>query len=260
MWCWCAKTPFYFLGIVLFGSLSVHAQVAAKDYLEFSLGYTYQKVKDASLSPLTYGGHLGHIGLAYRSLSDRWRNEVQLQGFGAKQYPLQGSPDNFSETLTFAGRLHYRLSYKLSQAPGGTTIYGGIASNNLWDYRSHNRFGNSSENFTGIAAIGPSAQIQKTFHFWQQHWQLEYVLDLPLAAFVIRPGFIKPLLNDEPSTQEWAFWGDYFGLFSTTRWAWLLPNGNQIALSYQWEYAAYQPLNSVQLAGHHLALSTLFKF
>lgn len=238
---------------------SINYAALSGDYIQFSLGYSYQQVKDASLSPLTYAGNMGNIGLGYIYQSAKWRNSIYIMGFGAFQNPQQRAPDNSSRVTTFAGRLHYRLSYRVWQHHKWR-LYAGVASTNVWDYRTHNRFGNSSENFTGLANLGPTLHLQRPFDLWGQKWQARYTLDLPVAAYVVRPGFIKPLLIEEPSVQEWAFWGDYSSVFSTLKLAWLLDNGNQILLSYQWEYATYKPLNKVQLAGHHLALSALFKF
>lgn len=235
------------------------AQDLRGHFMPFGLGYSFEVVKDASLSPVSYSGSLGNIKLGYIHQNDNWLSSFDLFGIGGFQKPDINREGNLSRTITFGGRLTYSLSYKVNKS-SDWSVFAGLTSTNIWDFRIHNRYNNSSSNYVGLFSMGLIGTVQKPFEFIGQNWAVQYSLGLPVGAYYLRPGYIKPFFNDGIGSKGFAFWGDYFQLDSRTELIWLRPGGNQIRLSYYWEYAQLDPLNKVQLGGHHLTISTVLKF
>lgn len=237
----------------------VRSQSAQGDFLIFGPGYSYEIVKDASLSALSYSGHMGLLEIGYYSQNEKWISDLEIFAFGPYQHPVTDNEDNLSRTTTIGARAHYKLAYNVYTA-NRWQFFAGISSKNLWDYRLHNRYGNSSENFVGIFGIAPALIAQRPFELWGLHFFAQAELDVPVASYVFRPGYIKPLLGEEISVREWNSISETTSVFSKLKLGWILDNGNLINLSYRWEYALVNPRNKMQLGAHHLSITTAFKF
>ena len=96
--------------------------------------------------------------------------------------------------------------------------------------------------------------------FFNKNFVIQYDLGLPFGTYYLRPGYVKPFLAEKLSSKGSAFWGDYYLLDSRTDLIWLLPNGNQLRLSYNWEYTQLDVLNKLQTGLHQISLSTIFRF
>lgn len=227
--------------------------------MPFALGYGFETVKDASLSPVSYSGSLGKAQLGYYFQNEKWVSMLDIAGLSGFQYPDVNREDNNRKTLTILGRGTYHLSRKFYQK-NDWTLFAGILSHNTWDYRDHYRYSNSSTNYTGLFAFGPVLSVQKPFESVSKNFVFSYQFGLPVGAYYMRPGYVKPFLNQEIANKGFAFWGDYFAMDMRTDLIWVLPSGNQLRLSYNWDYSQLDLLNKVQLATHQLSISTVFKF
>lgn len=229
-------------------------------FMPAGFGYTYEVVKDNSLSPVSYSGHLAQAIIGFYYQDEKWLSQLDIRGMGGWQYPDVTPSDVSRQTLTGLGRAHYFLSYEVYENESWR-FFAGLLSYNSWDYRSHNRYGNSQDNYTGLFSAGPKFVVQKQpFQLWQQNFALQYGLGLPVGTYFFRPGYVKPYTNNEIAAKDFAWWGDFFLADSRTDLIWILNNGNQLRLSYIWEYATLNAPNKVQLASHQLAVTTVFKF
>lgn len=229
------------------------------DYLKFGLGYGFQTVKDQSLSPVSYSGSLGQLNLGYYSQSEKWLSEFEVIGLGGFQHPDIDQGENPSSTTSGMARLRYALSRQLSTI-GEWRFYGGLSSLNSLDYRNHNKYSNSESNYTSLFALGITAGVQNEFEWLQKRWGAQFFVDLPVATYYLRPGYVKPFLNGDIGSKGVAWWGDFMIINMRSNLIYYLNNGNQLRLNYYWEYWALQPLNKVQTATHQISLCAVFKF
>ena len=227
--------------------------------MPFGLGYGFETVKDASLSPVSYSGSLGSISTGYYFQNEKWISQFDIAGLVGYQYPDVNRESGYRETLTILGRGTYNLSRRVF-VKNDWTFFAGILSHNTWDYREHSRYGNSSANYTGLFSFGPVVTVQKPFELFSKNFTFSYSLGLPFGTYYLRPGYVKPYLNESIENRGFAFWGDYFALDSRTDLIWTLKSGNQLRLSYNWDYSQLDLLNKVQLATHQISISTVFKF
>ncbi|MEQ9263037.1 MAG: hypothetical protein RLP14_07750 [Owenweeksia sp.] len=237
----------------------IKAQLFDGHYMPFGLGYAYQTVKDAALSPVSYSGNLGSIQSGYFDQNEKWLSQFDLLGFSGFQYPDVNPEGNDNQTTVFAGRAHYHLSYKVFEK-SNWFFFAGLLSHNVWDYRQVRLYNNSEANFNGMFSAGVQLTAQRPFSLFGEQFGLQYGLGLPVGCYYMRPGYIKPFFADEIASKGFAFWGDYFALDSRTDINWKLNDHNWLRLTYQWEYTRLDVLNKVQTGTHFLSASTLFKF
>ena len=228
-------------------------------FVPTGLGYSFQTVKDNSLSPVSYSGHLGRFHLGFYFQTEKWISQFDLYGMGGFQYPDVARDEIFRRTTSGMARVNYSVSYKVFER-NSWSFFGGLISHNLGDYRNHNRYTNNQDNFIASFALGPIFTTQRPFGVWSQDFALQYSLGLPFGCYYWRPGYVKPYTNFKISAKDWARWGDFFLLDSRSDLIWILQNNNQIRLSYTWSYTQLKAPNLVQIGGHHLTLSTVFRF
>lgn len=247
------------LFLFLFVTLQSLAQPKGH-YFPFSMGYGFETVKDEALSPVSYSGSLGAVGLGYHYQNDKWISMLDINGLAGYQYPDLNRDEGYRNTLTGLVRAHYQLSRKVWQLPSSIDLFAGLVSHNSWDYRDHSRYGNSSANYIGLFSLGPIITAQKPFTLFSRNFTLAYRFGFPVATYYLRPTYIKPFLNQEIGSKGFAFWGDFYSLNSRTDLIYQLGNGNELRLSYVWDYYQLDLLNKVQLANHILSISTVFRF
>lgn len=227
--------------------------------MPFGLGYGFETVKDASLSPVSYSGNLGRISIGYYYQNEKWISMFDISGLAGQQYPDVNPESGYRNTLTILGRGTYHLSRRILNK-NNWSVFAGIISHNTWDYREHSRYSNSTTNYTGLFSLGPVITLQKPFELFNKNFTLSYQLGLPVGTYYLRPGYVKPFLNESIYNKGFAFWGDYYTIDSRADLIWTLKDGNQLRLSYNWDYSQLDLLNKVQLATHQLTISTVFKF
>jgi hypothetical protein len=238
--------------------VSARAQPSG-DYLKFGLGYAFQTVLDQSLSPVSYSGHFGQLNLGYYSQNDKWISELDLAGMGGIQKPDVLREEGNRQTLSGLTRLRYTLARQWTDF-GVWRFYAGLSSMNTFDFRNHSNYVNSQSNFTALFALGPSAGLQREFEMNERIWGLQVFVDLPVAGYYLRPGYIKPFHNDEVGSKGLVWWGEYFQVNTRTDLIFYLKNENQLRLIYNWEFIGLQPLNKIQSGTHQLSLCAVFKF
>lgn len=245
-----------------FFSLSIFAAKAQSlngHYLPFGVMYAYETVKDEALSPISYSGSLGALSLGYYFQNDNWISALDLNGGGGFQAPDVNRENNPSSTTTGFARGSYQLMRRITTFKD-YRFYVGLLSHNMFDFRQHNRYSNSSDNFEALFGFGTSVAVQKPFTLFKKNFALSYTFGFPFGAYYMRPGYIKPYLNLEAGSTGFAFWGDYYILNSKTELTWIFNNGNQLRLFYNWEFTQLDVLNKAQTDLQQIGLSTVFKF
>lgn len=228
-------------------------------YMPFGLTYNFETVKDDALSPVSYSGSLGGMSLGYYFQNKNWISLLDVNGAGGVQKPDVNREGNRSSALTGISRGSYQLLRKVYSYQG-YDFYAGILSHNLYDFRQHNRYSNSSDNYEAMFSFGTSVAVQKPFTLFSQKFAGQYTLGFPFGTYYLRPSYIKPYFNDKVGSKGFAFWGDYYLLNSKTELIWILKNGNQLRLFYNWEFAELDVLNKTQTDLQQIGISTIFRF
>ena len=227
--------------------------------MPFGVIYAYETVKDDALSPVSYSGSLGAVSLGYYFQNDKWISVLDLNGGGGFQSPDVNRENNPSSTTTGFARGSYQLIRRITSYKA-FRFYAGLVSHNVFDFRQHTRYSNSSDNFEALFGFGTSVAVQKPFTLFKKNFVLSYTFGFPFGAYYMRPGYVKPYLDLEPGSTGFAYWGDYYILNSKTELSWLFNNGNQLRLFYNWEFTQLDILNKAQTDLQQIGLSTVFKF
>lgn len=228
-------------------------------YMPMGFSYAYETVKDNSLSPVSYSGHFGGLHLGFYFQNEHWLSQLDLSGAGGFQYPDINREESLSRTTTGIARGSYSLSYRLIEI-NDWRLFAGLLSLNSFDYRNHNRYNNSQDNYAALFSAGPIFSLQRDLELFDKGFMFQYQLGLPVGTYYMRPSYTRPYFNSAVGNKSFAWWGDYYEISSQAALAWVFSNGNQLRLAYHWDFAQLNALNKVQLATHYLALTSAFKF
>jgi hypothetical protein len=243
-------------------SFSLSSQSAFNgEYILFGLGGQLENFKDDLVSPLLYGGYSGAASLGWHSQHGAWQSNLDGHIAIGYQSPLSLKQAS-NQTTTISGSVNYSLRYRIISKEK-QALFIGLSSANLIGYRNHNLYRNSSLSFSNFISYGPSAswQYQPQWHIGNWNlpiaWQSE--ISLPLASYLIMPGYNRQFFNNESGLKKHTFIGEFWHLDFRHNLVYLLKNGNQLRLSYHWNYAEYEGLNYVAQGQHYLMFHLLYK-
>lgn len=232
------------------------------DYLPFGLGGSYTVFLDNFNSPLVYEGWNGLLQSGYYYQDEKWQNILYLNGglgFAAPRLD-EASPSQYTNYLA---DITYQLRYRVWNT-AHQQAFAGLVNHNTWAYRQHNRFRNSAETFTGLFSFGLSGNYQRQFNLrlFKKTFDLglDFTANLPLASYVIRPGYVTQTIADAPAVKELRWIDDLVHVNMQTELVWFRKNGNQLRLSYRWDYAQVEAPITTQQASHQLFISSYFRF
>ena len=178
------------------------------EFILFGLGGQMENFKDDLVSPLKYQGYSGAAAIGWHSQQGPWQNNFDGHIAIGLQSPAALN-DVSNETTTISGSLNYSLRYRLINRDK-QALFLGICSANLLGYRQHNRYSNSSLSFSNFISYGLSAswQYQPQLELWNVKlpfaWQTE--LNLPLASYLIMPGYNRQFFNDKAGLSFVIVW------------------------------------------------------
>ena len=252
-----------FLALILaFFGLKLSAQnVFEGEFLLFGLGGQMENFQDDLVSPLNYQGYSGAAGVGWHSQHGPWQSNLEghiaigLQGPAS----LTKAPN---QTTSITGSVNYSLRYRLIES-NKHAFFLGLSSANLIGYREHNLYSNSALSFSNFISYGLSAawQYRPNWTIWNTDlplaWQTEF--NLPLASYLIMPGYTRQFFNDESGLRKHSLIGEFYHFEFRHNLVFSLKNGNQIRLSYHWNYAEYKGLNYIAQAQHYLMVHLMFK-
>lgn len=245
------------------GHISAQAlQKFEGDYLPFGMGGSYSVFLDNFNSPLVYQAWNALLQSGYYYQDEKWQNILYLNG-GLGLATPRLSEASRSQYTNYLADISYHLRYRVWKSEK-QQAFAGLANLNTWAYRQHNRFRNSSETFTGLFSFGLSGNYQRHFNLnlFSKNYQfgLDFTANLPLASYVIRPGYVTQTIADEPAVKELRWFDDIVQVNMQTELVWFRKNGNQLRLSYRWDYAQVEAPNKTQQATHQLFISSYFRF
>ena len=247
----------YYLSILLLAAITVTAQNPEGHYFIPSLNGNMHRVLDQAQSPVHYRGLGGGMGLGYGWHADKWILEVDVNaGFGLIKPQTSENPLNTSIIL-WQGGADNRFLWEVKKQRN-TRYMAGINAPVFVQYRNHNNHSNSSETWNAYAMIGPEGGAQHTFTLFRRGFVADGFLSLPVWGYATKPSFAEffGLFNDNISQRSWR---SMVNIQTDLRLRMLLINGNQIGISYRWNYYSDSVDNLSQLAAHRANIFFLFK-
>ncbi len=235
----------------LFGS----AQIPKGYYLPFEIQYSNQIVKDASLAPVSYSGSAGSLSTGFVHQGKRFFEQLEIRATSGLLFS-DISKEQASTALLLGARTNYKIGYKV-WSKNSYVFYVGLAALNSFDYREINQYSNNSFNFQAAFGVGPFLTTQKSFALFRQSFNVNYQLSIPVVAYVLRPGYVKPSIANQLGYMALEGWKNYVQLDSKVSLQWLISTENYLCLNYQWEYFQLDRPNKIQLAQHSVGVSLL---
>lgn len=272
--------------MLLLPAFKIHAQLSSAEmgetnklkpnhYLSAALAFTWIHYKDETNSPLTYNTSGFPIGMEIsydnRSATHSGYSKIffSSQSLNTEVAPTNANPSEDFLTFQFStsrvwntgsiwqNRIRYRLGY---------------CGNFDYNHQINYRLGNAAYTYAIFLNGGVGNRFEFPFtlktekKFWivkfkqpEQHFNLNWQLNVPLAGAITRPNFagIRHFANGEFSSNlsremtdhlEFASLHNFFMLHSQLElWA-LLGNNNKLKLAYQWDgfryYGNYTPVQS----------------
>lgn len=247
--------------ITIATSLSAQKQKPAdEEFIIIGLGAQYRSQYDQILSPLRYAGWLGSALIGQRSEGPRWHSEFLLSGSAAWLQPDAGSGEG-RQTLYY-GRASYRLAYAVWHRPKHR-LYAGLQSLNSLQLAEHSNFANSRQSLRGFFSYGPSLSYRGVIYdrgpASPSHWAWRQNLFLPIGSYLLGPGYLRLFDGEDFGTQGHYFLPEAWHIQSRSELIYRLSNGNEISLSYRWEYLESRPLNQFASGGHEFFLALNFR-
>ncbi|MEX0813945.1 MAG: hypothetical protein WD048_17125 [Chitinophagales bacterium] len=258
-----------FLLLFLFISATAFPQ-KREHYLPLGLGWSLQHAQDEGMSPLQYNGSSLSVKTGYIVKTPNNKHQLDLMFHYGKLHTR-----NFNKTESFKVPMYrFDLSYtylKLLKRFGNDkyALYLGGRSEFTGNIRLNYKLGNSTVNYEGIAALGISSGLSRTFEINKRKLLLDFYFNLPFLSYVIRPNYITITDFSDPDndvvkdhTKRVTF--NSFNKFTRATIqldaSYLLKNGNMIRLGYLWDFYSYRRTNKVKAALQGIVLSTIFKF
>lgn len=247
---------------LLLPSFKIRAQESLKgNYILYSLGGLNASQTDYFHSPIPYRGYGLNAMLGWHSFEGNWMSNLDLGGGAGLSNPYQFG-DNRNSSLDLSARLHYSLRY-LAFKSGKHQVFGGLYSQNFFNYRQLQNFANSSESFAAFFGVGPSVAYTYTRRdriFGKDfNWSYQAELNIPASTIYLRPSFTRQLVAGTPGFVDHQLWGDAWQMDFRHSFIWHRANGNQIRLSYHWEYLKASRPNPYYFAQHQINLQLFFK-
>lgn len=228
------------------------------NYLVTGLGGQFERYNDEFLSPNRYSGWGGSMVLGWHHLNDKWVDKLDIRGEGGWQN-IEGLNAS-NQTLSVAGRLHYSLAYQVYRHQIGR-LFAGLQSANYFGLRQHNQFQNSAYSNTGFFSYGPSLsyliEAPKTWPSILPRLAWQSSAFIGIGSVLMRPAFTRPYRDGLPALIEHQFLGEMQHWEFRHNLIYRLKNGNQIRLSYQWNYQS-SAIGQAQSMGSHTAEIQLF--
>ncbi|MCC5918205.1 MAG: hypothetical protein JJU02_12875 [Cryomorphaceae bacterium] len=251
-----AKKYFQIL-LLLLAPLAIKAQVPEGLYIQPSFRGQYHTVLDRAQSPVHYSGLSGGMGLGFCMSKKNWIIETDVAfAYGILQPGFSKNPLG-TELLLWQGQSDNRFLWAFYQKEN-RRILAGVNLPVFAQYREHNNFSNSSQTWNAYAAIGPEVAGQYTFSKFKRGWILDGFISVPVWGYATKPSFAQfsGLFWDNVGSRSWR---ESFWIQSEFRMRMMLMNGNQVGLSYRWNFYSDSRANLSQLAGQGLGLFLMFK-
>lgn len=247
------------------------------NYIGISGGMAISSLRDLGTSPLFYTGILPSAQLSYTKYSKR-------NVWNFKFTTLNGIFLHMTEddTYTASGNIFdFEFAYLRNYAEEGSKIrtYFGTSINNYSSLRNNGAFMNASFAFDNISYLNLNYKIEYDWVrkekekklFWlfkytrkEKRYVLGAKLGIPIFGLIYRPGYTY--LGNATTSGDDIFPGYEFnykvfpGMNTDLSIARVLNNGNQMKLSYYWDFMTTGKLseNRLDKAKHMFLLTLVF--
>lgn len=244
-------------------------------YLDVGPGWSFTRVKDLGMSPLTYQGHHVFPTLKYlRNTEDSIVNKLELQFRYGKTQP-KIYPDKTDSRVT-----SMRADIDYTQLRKAGTFF---KDNYEWWFggswitffamRSHNNYSNNAYNYDFGTAFSLAGKVRRAFQLFGHLSAVNFQILVPVVTGVVRPRFassrpkgIDPgeSFNGKNFRQSMDIvtFNHYQRLNTKLYLRYFLDNGNYLQLTYAWDYYHFDKIEANELwaASHGVYFATGFKF
>lgn len=238
-------------------------------YLMARVGVGSTIVQDAALSPLRYLGFAFLSGVEYRSIKeDRFfsiSGDLQ-QGSLAPSIGNELNTGVISSTIILpCTALGWRV---LNDEANALRIYVGGTLPSVIHLKIQTAFGNSAIAPDVYLGLGAFARVEKDFVLFGKGFRAASRLDLPLVGIAYRPSYSTTTRYpasglSNPLSLASDIRGVSLAAFPILSFRnsleYMLPNGNALALNYDWDFYSYTHFNKVQAARHGISLAVMFR-
>lgn len=251
------KRPLLTAILTLFLLGSAHGQNRLSLGMEGGAGLGLYR--DLGTSPITYRGLEADLAYSLRLRTPLWHFQATLGGYGGG-YGLRPS---FAYMQNYGGLPAFALSAMRRLSPAThLDLWLGTALDEQMDIRYAASLGNTANSFSNFVNLSLLSKAEYTLGNFRFHAQASFAL----PSLCLRPGFAyldnfnQDISNPTTNTfdqYQWYLTG--LNQVSTELGAfYILPNGNQLGLSYRWRYltsrtSVLAPYRFEQ-AGHALLL------
>lgn len=161
-------------------------KISAQNYLIFRTGFLSEKVFDLGMSPVSYSGIGGNIGLVLERKS-KHLTQIKLTGSFGKIKHREHRKFAPGTALTY----HFDGSciklYKIKE--GKFNFHIGFQNQILGNIREHQRYSNSSINYDLMLGNGITVALNKEFRFIKREMHFRFLGGMNLLGFGLRPSF-----------------------------------------------------------------------
>lgn len=248
---------------------------------ENGMAIGFHQFRDKAVSPLIYNGPAAMARLALSTygfdiIRDRYFHFYA--GIGRNRYAQITS----TTASAFAFELGHHELHRIFKAQlnknSNLRLYGGGAISALFQFRVNPAFMNNAFTRELCFELGSAAALEKdfkvkaktfklfgkTFNKEEKNYTFHFRANIPLMSYIDRPTYVVV----EPSETILANMFDgkvegfyrFFHLQTRTEISKHLKNGNQVRLSYYWDFMHYNPgNNALALARHSVLFSIIFR-
>lgn len=238
----------------------------------FSPGWAYQQGRDEAMSPLTYSGHLFNGVVGLEKTNKNQFNSFVLNAMLGRMQAVNQPKGLRSRAQALRVQMDYAHLRKVKTWPThGLELWLGGTWNNMLNVLNHTGYLNNSLNYAFSSSLGGAIRVQYPMHMGGRVFHVYGQAELPMLAFNFRPSFASSIpegyIAQERSNVRAFF--DSGKLQTLNRFIRLknqlgihrdLPNGNQVMLSYSWDYYQISHPHPVQMAVHQILLGWRYQF
>lgn len=256
----------------LFAQSPEETEAPKERFFTFAPGYSFQQGRDEGMSPLIYSGNHFSGNLGLEKTKNQQFNKLQIGvDMGRMRPPTQPKPLRNS-ALSLRLQMDYTHERLLKTwRDDNLEFYLGGSWNNLMNIILNRNYVNNSFNYAFSSSIGPSGRIRYRFKIKERSFRIYAQLQVPLVAFNLRPSYASSIpegyIAQERSNVR-AFFDSgqlqtlnrFFRIRNELGLHHQLTNGNQVFLTYRWDYYSIRQHHTVQMAVHQILLGWRYNF
>jgi hypothetical protein len=240
--------------------------------LDIGTGWSNMGLRDRGISPLYYTGNQALITTRITGDRDSVINRAGISIMHGRISPALENADEPPSMITVniaVSFSHLRKLSGLMKSAGRISLGGSVKSQFL--FYEHNRMSNSSSNNLFVTTFNLKGKISYPVRIFRGSPEISFSAVLPLAAGIVRPSYsyIKPegYLEHQDSniskllnSIEISTINRFAGTGMETAISYATGKGNNIIISYSWDYFEHSQVNRLQSAVHGIIIRYSFNY